>query len=84
MGSLSFAIARNWTLATAGVKNDIAAGQGLVRPHARGRPQTIALRLTIMYVFPMTFHLECVAQLVKTDSGLWRTESQGGNRDQMS
>ena len=70
MGSLSFAIARNWTPATAGVQNDIAAGQGLVRPHALGRPQTIALRLTVMYVFPMTSHVECVALLVKSDSGL--------------
>ena len=70
MGSLSFAIARNWTLTTAGVKNDIAAGQGLVRPHARGRPQTIALRLTVMYVFPMTHHVECVALLTKSGSDL--------------
>lgn len=63
LGSLSFAIARNWTPAPAGVQNDIAAGHGLVPPHECRRPQRIALTLSIMYVFPMTSHLELVAQL---------------------
>ena len=65
MGSLSFAITRSWTPTQARVQNGIAAGHGLVRPHECRRPQTIALTLRVMYVFPMTHHVECVAHLVK-------------------
>jgi hypothetical protein len=63
LGSLSFAITRTWTPTPARVPNGIAAGHGLVRPHERRRPQRIAPTLRVMYVFPMTHHVECVALL---------------------
>lgn len=55
------AITRNWAPTPARVPNGVAAGRGLVRPHERRRPQTIALTLSVMCVFPMTHQVECAA-----------------------
>ena len=68
MGSLSFAITRIGTPRRARVQNGIAAGHGLVRPHERRRPQAIALTLRVLYIFPMTHHVECAA-LVRVEPG---------------
>lgn len=70
MGSLSFAKPRNEVPLSPDVQNGIAAGHGLVRPHERRRTQAIAPTLRAMNVFPMTSHVEVVAQLVKSDAGL--------------
>ena len=67
MGSLSFAITRSWTPTLARVQDGIAARHGPVRPPERTRPQRIALTLRVMYGFPMTHHVECIAHLVKSD-----------------
>jgi len=53
----------------------IVAGQRLVWSDVGSQSQTIALTLSAIYVFPMTFHLECVAHLVKRDSDLRRSDS---------
>ena len=48
----------------------IVAGQRPVWSDVGGQSQTIALTLRVMYVFPMTHHVECVALLEKTGSDL--------------
>lgn len=50
---------------TPSVEDAIAAGQRPVTVHDRRRPQRIASTLRIMYVFPMTYHVDCVALLEK-------------------
>lgn len=70
MGSLSFASTRNWVPPSPDVESSIGAGHRLVRPLVRRRPQRIAPTLRVMYVFPMTHHVECVALLEKSGSDL--------------
>lgn len=48
-----------------GVPGDKSAGQWQVCSYDRSCWQRIALTLRTIGVFPMTFHLECVAHLVK-------------------
>jgi len=74
LGSLWFAKARNTAPAPAVPKDGIAAGQRLVSPKERSQPQRIAVALNSIGAFPMTFHLECVAHLVKSDSDLRRSD----------
>ncbi len=52
------------------VSSGKAAGQRLDSSYERSCRHRIALTLSIMGVFPMTSHVECVAHLVKSDSGL--------------
>lgn len=65
MGSLSFANAFNAAPPSSTAQMSITAGQGLVSPGERSRSQPVAVTLTVMYVFPMTHHVECVALLTK-------------------
>jgi hypothetical protein len=48
------------------VAGDEPAGQRAVSSHERRCPQTIALTLSSISVFPMTHHVECVGVLVPT------------------
>jgi hypothetical protein len=47
-----------------------AAGQRLVSTAERSRRQRFAFTLRTVGVFPMTHHVECVALLTKSGSGL--------------
>ncbi len=70
MGSLWFAKARNLAPAPAIPEHGIAAGHTPVLPSERSRPQRLAHTLRTTDGLPMTSHVECVALLVKSDSGL--------------
>jgi len=66
LGSLSFAKARNTAPAPAVPEDGISAGQRMVSPPERSRPQRISVTLRAPGVFPMTHHVECVALLERT------------------
>jgi hypothetical protein len=57
------------------VAGDEPAGRRRVSSHERRCPQTIALTLRTIRVFPMTHHVECVALLERTGSDLQRSDS---------
>ena len=67
LGSLSLATAHNGAPTPTAGATGIAAGQRLLWPHERSRPQRIAFALTSIGVFPMTSHTECVALLEPVD-----------------
>ena len=47
-----------------------SAGQRLLSTAERSRRQRFAFTLGTVGIFPMTSHVECVAQVVKTGSDL--------------
>ena len=65
MGSLRFARTRDTAPPRAVSEDGIPADQRPVSPLDRSWGQRIAFTLSTVGVFPMTSHVECVAQLVK-------------------
>jgi hypothetical protein len=53
-------------LATSDLSGGIAAGQGAASPVGCSQSQWIALTLSLVGVFPMTSHVECVALMEQT------------------
>jgi hypothetical protein len=61
---------RGQVLRRAVARRHITAGQQPVSACERSRQHVLAIRLSVTRLFPMTSHVECVALLVNSDSGL--------------